>query len=252
MSILILGGTGEARTLAAALDRRGIPATSSLAGRVSRPRLPAGQVRQGGFGGVDGLAAYLVENGVAAVIDATHPFAATISANAVAACARTGVPLLRYARPGWSGLPGADGWTWVADHQEAARAAAAPGERVFLSTGRQPLSHFTGPLAGHAVLVRVVDPVEEPLPAGWQVIERRGPYLLADERELLRSFRTTTLVTKDSGGDYTRPKLDAAAELGVRIVIVRRPEPASVGTASEPESVATLDEAVQWAVAASC
>ena len=84
------------------------------------------------------------------------------------------------------------------------------------------------------------------------MIERRGPYLLADERELLRSFRTTTLVTKDSGGDYTRPKLDAAAELGVRIVIVRRPEPASVGTASEPESVATLDEAVQWAVAASC
>ena len=98
MSILILGGTGEARALAAALDGRGVAATSSLAGRVSRPRLPVGQVRQGGFGGVDGLAAYLAKHDVSAVVDATHPFAATISANAVAACARAGVPLLRSAR----------------------------------------------------------------------------------------------------------------------------------------------------------
>lgn len=246
MTILILGGTGEARALAAELDRLDVPAVSSLAGRVSRPRLPVGEVRQGGFGGVDGLAAYLAENGIAAVVDATHPFAAGISANAVAACAQAGVPLLRFARPGWSELPGADGWTWVDDHHEAARAAAAPGERVFLSTGRQTLSHFAGPLAAHAVLVRVVDPITEPLPRGWQVLERRGPYLLADERELLRSYRITTLVTKDSGGDYTRAKLDAAAELGVRVVIVRRPEAAGPGVRSS----ASLAETAEWAAAA--
>lgn len=260
MTILILGGTGEARDLAAELDRLHIPAISSLAGRVSRPRLPVGPVRQGGFGGVDGLAAYLAGNGIDAVVDATHPFAATISANAVAACAQAGVPLLRFARPGWSALPGADEWTWVDDHHAAARAAAAPGERVFLSTGRQSLSHFTGPLAAHTVLVRVVDPITEPLPPGWQVLERRGPYLLADERELLRSFRITTLVTKDSGGDYTRAKLDAAAELGVRVVIVRRPPAAGIsaagtpaaGTAAAgtaaPETVDALEPAVDWAV----
>ncbi|WP_038172403.1 cobalt-precorrin-6A reductase [Tomitella biformata] len=243
MSILILGGTGEARALATELHTRRITATSSLAGRVSRPRMPVGEVRQGGFGGIAGLATYLAEHGVDAVVDATHPFAATISANAVAACAHAGVPLLRFARPGWSGLPGSEKWTWVDDHHEAARAAAAPGERVFLSTGRQTLAHFTGPLATNAVLVRVVDPIAEPLPRGWQVLERRGPYLLADERELLRSFRVTTLVTKDSGGDYTRAKLDAAAELGVRVVIVRRPEPAGPTTTT----VDTLAHAIAWA-----
>ena len=242
MSILILGGTGEARALAAILDQRGAPFLSSLAGRVSRPRLPAGEVRQGGFGGAGGLAAFLSERGISAVVDATHPFAANISANAAAACAAAGVPLLRFARPGWSELPGADGWSWVDDHPEAAQAAAAPGERVFLSTGRQSLGHFTGRLAAHAVLVRVVDPIEEPLPRTWQVLERRGPYLLEGERELLRSFRITTLVTKDSGGDYTRAKLDAAAELGVRVVIVRRPA-ADAAVASTD----TLEQAAEWA-----
>lgn len=244
MRILILGGTGEARALAAALQQRDIPVVSSLAGRVSRPRLPVGEVRQGGFGGVDGMAAYLAQSGIRAVVDATHPFAANISANAVAACAAAGVPLLRFARPGWSALPGAEAWTWVDDHHQAAVAAAGPGERVFLSTGRQTLAHFAGPLSEHSVLVRVVDPITEPLPPGWHVLERRGPYLLADERELLRTFRISTLVTKDSGGDYTRAKLDAAAELGVRVVIVRRPE-AAAGAAA----VGELELALEWAAA---
>lgn len=241
MTVLVLGGTAEARTLAERLDRAGRPVVSSLAGRVRRPRMPVGETRIGGFGGVAGLARYLREERVTAVVDATHPFAAAISTNALHACADVGVPLLRLARPGWSAEAGAGRWHWVADHDAAAEAAASLGSRVLLTTGRQRLGAFLGPLARHAVVVRVVDPVEEDLPCGWRLLQDRGPYVLAGERRLMQEHRTEVLVTKDSGGAYTRAKLDAADALGVEVVVVRRPDsPQGIPAVSD------VDAAVRW------
>ena len=237
MTVLVLGGTGEARTLAVALQDRGVDLVSSLAGRVRNPRLPVGPVRIGGFGGVDGLANYLRENSIESIVDATHPFAAGISANAAAVCAHANVPLLRLQRPGWTG----DGsWIWVDDH-DAAAAAASTGESIFLRTGRQTLGRFAGPLAGRRVTVRVVDPLDHAVPPSWTVVQARGPYTVESERKLMQDNEIDTLVTKDSGGELTRAKLAAADELGVRIIVVRRPAaPPGVAT------VASVDEAVDW------
>lgn len=237
MTVLLLGGTGEARALAALLVAEGVDVLSSLAGRVSRPALPVGRVRVGGFGGVDGLATFLVEHRVAAVVDATHPFAATISANAALACAQTGTLLLRLARAGWSTRPDADRWTWVDD---VAGALAIPGDRPVLTTGRQSLEGFL-PWADRAVLARVVDPPELTLPPTWRLLRSRGPYDLPGERALLEEHRADVLVTKDSGGTLTEAKLDAAAGLGVPVVVVRRPA-TPAGVASVPD----VDAALAW------
>lgn len=234
--ILVLGGTAEARALAGLLQHEGVDFVSSLAGRVERPRLPVGEVRVGGFGGVDGLAAFLDQ--VEAVVDATHPFAAGISANAAAACARTGTPLLRLERPGWSQAPGAEDWHWVGGHDEAAAVTATLGTRPFLTIGRQQLAAFTGPLAEAEALVRVVDEPDVPLPDAWVVRLDRGPYSLEGERALMTEHRADVLVTKDSGGTWTWPKIAAATELGVPVVVVRRGiAPEGVPTVSDPAEV---------------
>lgn len=240
MTVLLLGGTGEARDLAAALVSDGVAVVSSLAGRVSRPRLPVGEVRSGGFGGADGLRAWALENHVTAVVDATHPFAATISTNVAEACSGT-LPLLRLQRLGWSSRTGVSSWHWVGDHAEAARRTADLGERPFLTIGRQSLGQFVVPLAEASVLARVVDPPEIAVPAAWQVVLARGPYTREGEQSAMREHRADVLVTKDSGGTHTEAKLDAAESLGVPLVVVRRP-PAPAGV----ETVDTVAAAVDW------
>lgn len=242
--ILILGGTAEARDLAAGLVEASVPVVSSLAGRVAEPRLPVGDVRIGGFGGVEGMWAYYESAGITAVVDATHPFAEGISANAVESCARAGIPLLRLERPGWSDTMLSGTWHWVDDHDQAAALAPTLGSRPFLTTGRQALDHFTGPLADLQTLVRVVDVPDIELPPSWTLLTSRGPYELEGERNLMRAHSTDVLITKDSGGTFTWPKLEAAAELGVQVIVVRRKVVAQL-----VETVNEVDAALEWLLA---
>jgi precorrin-6A/cobalt-precorrin-6A reductase len=240
--VLVLGGTAEARALAAVLVESGRRVISSLAGRVTDPALPVGEIRIGGFStdaldGVTGLARFLTDRRIALVVDATHPFAATITANAVEATGRTGTPLLRLQRPGWRHHPDADRWTWVDSVREAVRAGAG-SEQPFVTTGRQSLESFLA-WADKRATVRVVDPPTFDLPPRWRLIRSRGPYPYADELALMRAAGTDLLVTKDSGGGHTAAKLDAARDLGVRVVVVSRPAPPS-GVAQ----VATVAEAL--------
>jgi precorrin-6A/cobalt-precorrin-6A reductase len=239
MTVLILGGTAEARELARDLAERRVPAMSSLAGRVSRPALPAGEVRVGGFGGVAGLVDFLQRHPVTAVVDATHPFAAQMSRHAAAAAAATGVPLLRLARPGWADHPTASSWEWVPD-LPAAAVAGATAARPFLTTGRQSLPHFAG-WADRDVLVRLVERPATPLFPRWTVVLSRGPYDPDSERRLLGEEGVDVLVTKDSGGNHTVAKLEVATALGLRVVVVARP-PAEVGV----RSVSTVAEVLAW------
>ncbi|MEU2240375.1 cobalt-precorrin-6A reductase [Streptomyces sp. NPDC018338] len=237
MHILILGGTTEARALAGLLHgESGVRVTSSLAGRVASPRLPAGEVRIGGFGGADGLAAWLREHAVDAVIDATHPFAERISFNAARAAATAHVPLLALRRPGWVPVAG-DDWHSAASLEEAAGALEGLGDRVFLTTGRMGLAAFAD--RPEWFLVRSVDAPDAPMPARTEVLLDRGPFTLDGERELLARHRIDVLVTKDSGGAATAPKLTAAREAGIPVVVVRRPPvPEGVPVAATPEEAA--------------
>ncbi|GGX58950.1 precorrin-6A reductase [Streptomyces minutiscleroticus] len=241
MHVLILGGTTEARRLAEILaaEAPGLRVTTSLAGRVAAPRLPPGEVRVGGFGGAGGLAAWLRAHRVDALVDATHPFARTIGHNAASAAATAHVPLLALRRPGW--VPGAgDDWREAGSLEEAAGLLPALGRRVFLTTGRMGLAAFAA-LDGLWFLVRSVDAPEAPHPRHMEVVLDRGPFTLDGERDLLRRHRIDVVVTKDSGGSATAPKLRAAREAGVPVVVVRRPPvPDGVEAAAGPE------EAARW------
>jgi precorrin-6A/cobalt-precorrin-6A reductase len=236
MRILLLGGTSEARTLAARLHPD-VDVISSLAGRVPDPALPVGEVRIGGFGGFEGMRRWLSESAVDAVVDATHPYAATITAHAAAVCVELGLPHLVLARPAWP----RGGAIVVGTDAEAARTVAAERySRVFLTTGRSGTRAFADVDAWF--LVRAVTaPDAQTLPLRHQVVLSRGPYQYDDELALLREHRIDALVTKNSGGAMTRAKLDAAAALGIPVVMVDRP-PLPPGVAT----VATVDEAAAW------
>ncbi|MGU3650955.1 cobalt-precorrin-6A reductase [Mycolicibacterium sp. A43C] len=237
--VLILGGTSEARELAVALVAEGCETISSLAGRVKDPALPQGTVISGGFGGAQGLATWLRVNRCQAVIDATHPFAQRISANAVLAASITGTPLVRLQRPAWE-PSGADRWTVVDDIGAAAQMVGIRGGRVFLTTGRQDVGAFAG-VRNAWFLIRVVDPPEGDLPLHHLVLRSRGPYRLDDECALLRDHRIDLLVTKNSGGEHTRAKLRAAAAAGIEVIVVRRP-PVAAGCTQ----VASCAAALAW------
>lgn len=236
-TVLVLGGTGEARALAGALvDEPGVHVVSSLAGRVREPRLPPGEVRIGGFGGPEAVAGWLRERGTAAVVDATHPFAARISTHAAAATASAGVPLLVLRRPGWTPGPG-DDWTVVDSPPEAARLLPGIGDRVFLTTGRGGLAAFAA--SDRWFLVRSVDPPEPPAPRRMRVLLARGPFTVEGERELLRAHAIDVLVTKDSGGPAA--KLTAARLEGVPVLMQARP-PVPPGV----DVVDTVEAALEW------
>ncbi|MET8786659.1 cobalt-precorrin-6A reductase [Streptomyces sp. NPDC004589] len=236
--VLILGGTAEARELAASLvSRPGVRVTTSLAGRVSRPGALEGEVRVGGFGGAGGLADWLRAHRVDALVDATHPFATGITANATRAAAATRVPAVVLRRPGWSAVPG-DRWHDVASLEEAAALLPALGRRVFLTTGRLGLAAFAD-LAGIHFVVRSVDPPEPPMPPDTRVLSARGPFTVEDETALLVEHRIDVLVTKDSGGAATAAKLTAARDHGLPVVMVRRP-PLPDGVTAVPDVVAVL------------
>lgn len=225
MRVLILGGTTEASALARALagDGRFRP-TLSLAGRTRAPTLPAIPARRGGFGGAAGLADYLRAERVDAVVDATHPFAAIISANAAEAARLAGVPRLAILRPEWAPQPG-DRWNEAASMEAAAAALGAPPRRVFLTVGQQELAPFRD-APQHDYLIRSVEPPDPAaLPPRARCIAARGPFLEPDERRLLLEAAIEVLVTKNSGGAATAPKLAAARALGIPVVMVARPPP---------------------------
>ncbi|MBY8878361.1 cobalt-precorrin-6A reductase [Actinacidiphila acidipaludis] len=221
--MLVLGGTGEARALAALLDGDArFDVTLSLAGRTASPLPAPGRTRSGGFGGAEGLAQWLRAEQVDALVDATHPFAAAISGHAAAAAAATGVPLLALRRPGWTPGPG-DRWYPAATLAEAAGLLPSLGARAFLTVGRQDLAVFAD--TGVFCLIRSVDPPAVPLPRDHHLVLARGPFGVDDELRLLRDHRIDVLVTKDSGGSATAAKLTAARERGLPVLVVRRPPP---------------------------
>ena len=235
--LLILGGTAEARELASqAAARFGtrLAITVSLAGRTRTPETGIGAVRIGGFGGADGLAAYLRDERIDLVIDATHPFAATMSAHAVEAATMANVPLLRLERAAWTSQRG-DRWSEAPDAAAAARTAMALGRRIFLTFGGRELAPF-GALEEAWFLVRRIDPPDAPLPLRDYVLNlARGPFTVDSEVALLREHRIDVVVSKASGGARTRAKLEAARKLGLPVVMIARPAKAAALTIGSPD-----------------
>ncbi|QRM27924.1 cobalt-precorrin-6A reductase [Microvirga sp. VF16] len=241
MRILILGGTTEASALAARLaGRPDFSPLLSMAGRTSDPRRAPIPTRIGGFGGVAGLAGFLREEGIEAVIDATHPFAAVMSQNAAEACAQTRVPLLALRRPAWTRRDG-DRWTNVTSMEAAARALGDTPRRVFLTVGRLELAAFAA-APHHTYLVRSIEPIGDVLPVpNVMTIQDRAPFDEAAERALMERERIDVVVTKNSGGAATYPKIAAARSLGLPVIVVARPDkPPGV------EEVASAEAALDW------
>lgn len=232
--ILILGGTTEASALARLLAARpGTAACLSLAGRTAKPLPQPIPTRIGGFGGPIGLARYMAEAGVTAVVDATHPHARRISENAALACRSAGIPLLVLRRRPWERQPG-DRWTEVEDADAAAKALGEEPRRVFLTAGRLELAAFL-PHPRHFYLVRSVDPPEA-LPPDARLILDLGPFDVRAEEDLLRRERIDVVVTKNSGGGATYGKIAAARTLGLPVILIRAPRWPETGAVETPEA----------------
>ncbi|MFZ5675917.1 MAG: cobalt-precorrin-6A reductase [Pseudomonadota bacterium] len=236
-SILILGGTAEARDLAGLLCDAGYAPVTSLAGITRAAAAIRGGTRLGGFGGPDGLARYLEEGRFRALIDATHPFAATISRHAEEAARRRGIDLFRLERPAWRPEAG-ERWSEVADNAAALR-ALPPGARVLLTIGRKEILPFLArpDISG---IARMIEPPMQAVPAAWQVLLARPPFDIDAELQLLRDHAITHLVTKNSGGEDTRAKLAAARMQGVEVVMIRRPAKPEAYTVPDPRSLLIL------------
>lgn len=243
MKILILGGTTEARELAAALaPRPELAVVLSLAGRTTSPVEQPVPVRSGGFGGAEGLARCLRDEGFDLLVDATHPFAARISANATAAAAEAGVRLIRLVRPPWQPGPG-DRWIAVADTEAAVAALGAAPRRVFLALGRQEIAPFAA-APQHRYVVRSIEPVGEAAFPGAAFILGRGPFDVAEERALLEVHAIEVVVAKNSGGAASAAKLAAARALALPVVMIARPAPEPGGAVADvAAAVAAIGEA---------
>jgi precorrin-6A/cobalt-precorrin-6A reductase len=248
--ILILGGTAEARQLAERLaDRADLAVTLSLAGRTATPARQPVPVRLGGFGGAQGLADHLAAARIDVLVDATHPYAATISANAARAAVLAKVPLIALHRPAWAPVAG-DRWIEVGDAVGAVAALGALPRHVFLALGRQEIAPFAA-APQHHYLVRSVDPVEPPLDVPHAAyITARGPFDEADERALLVQHGIEVIVAKNSGGSATHAKIAAARALGLTVVMLRRPAlPQVPAVESVEDAVAAIDHALAPAIA---
>ncbi len=226
--VLLLGGTTEAHALARALASAGIGAVYSYAGRTAAPVVQPLPTRHGGFGGAEGLAQYIRAEAISHVVDATHPFAAGISANAARACAQTGTApgtaLIVLQREAWRAGEG-DLWTDVPDLAAAAAALPESPARVFLAIGRQGLAGFAA-RPQHHYLLRLVDAPTTPLPLpDCTVTLARGPFTAAGDRALMEAERITHVVAKNSGGSGARAKLEAARALSLPVIMIARPAP---------------------------
>ncbi|WP_431016991.1 cobalt-precorrin-6A reductase [Bradyrhizobium pachyrhizi] len=240
MRALILGGTADANLLAAAIaSAGGIDAVYSYGGRTRAPADQPLPTRIGGFGGVDGLANYLRREAITHVVDATHPFAAEMSRNAIAACAQTATSLLALERAPWDKASG-DRWIEVADVVSAAAALPDSPTRVFLAIGRQHIAPF-GARPQHAYTLRFVDPPEQALPLpDADVIVSRGPFTLEGEIAMMRARRIEWIVARNSGGTGARAKIDAARVLGLPVIMITRP------SLPDRPRVESVSEVIQW------
>ncbi|QOZ67965.1 MULTISPECIES: cobalt-precorrin-6A reductase [Bradyrhizobium] len=238
MRALILGGTADASLLAATIARAQIDAVYSYGGRTRAPADQPLPTRIGGFGGVSGLADYIRDEGITHMIDATHPFAAEMSRNAVAACAETGTPLIALERMPWDRTQG-DNWIEVADVNAAVAALPDTPANVFLAIGRQHIAPFASK-PQHAYTLRFVDPPEAPLPFAADVIVSRGPFTLEGELEMLRARGIAWIVARNSGGDGARAKIDAARGLGLPVIMISRPR------LPERLRVESVTDVMQW------
>ncbi|MEM7497996.1 MAG: cobalt-precorrin-6A reductase [Pseudomonadota bacterium] len=238
-NLLVLGGTTEAAALAAALAAEGVRATLSFAGRVAHPKAQALPVRNGGFGGAEGLADWLRAEAITHVVDATHPFAARMSRNAVAASAYAGVPLIALTRPPWQPRPG-DSWTRVLDIASAVRALVRPRQKVFLAVGRMHLGAFAAQ-PQHRYLLRLVDAPADPLPLpDCDVVIARGPFSEPEDRALMQMHGIELVVSKNAGGPGAVAKIDAARVLGLPVVMIDRP------ALPERRTVHEVPEVLDW------